>query len=107
MSDEALKRRLAERLEQVGMRRAELARLLGESEKNLQNWIAGTTAVPASFVVRYISVVPVSTDWLLTGEGEPDPIPATAAQEAIAQIGQILEALRAGAKVEPPPKKVG
>lgn len=89
------------------MKRAELARLLGESEKNLQNWIAGSTAVPASFLVRYMSVVPVSAEWLLTGTGEPDPIPATAAQDAIAQIGQILEALRAGARMEPPPRKVG
>lgn len=91
MSDDALKGRLALRLEQVGMKRAELARLLGESEKNLQNWITGSTAVPASFLVRYMSVVPVSAEWLLTGQGDPNPPDPSTAERAFEGIRRIVQ----------------
>ncbi len=72
-SDEALKRRLREGLEILGISMAAIARRTGVDYKNVQRWITGDTTIPAAFLASFAAAVPVDPRWLLTGEGEAEP----------------------------------
>jgi hypothetical protein len=72
---------MASRLEEVRMTMQEVAHRTGDPYKNVQRWIKGPTRVPADFLARYVTAVPVNPRWLLTGEGNPDT-PADAAEAA-------------------------
>jgi transcriptional regulator with XRE-family HTH domain len=100
--DEGLKARMAERLRDVRMTQAEVARHAGVHENQVQRWISGSTRVPAEFLARYVEVVPVNPRWLLTGEGNPDtPADATeaayraGAREVTGVLEDIVRDLRA------------
>ncbi|MBI4538450.1 MAG: PAS domain S-box protein [Gemmatimonadetes bacterium] len=92
----ALKRRMNERLEQLRWTLAELAEKTSENYRNVHRWLREDVKVPADFVARFVEVVPVSADWLLTGEGTLEPIPPSSAEMALEQIAQIVDRLRPG-----------
>lgn len=95
-SQAALKRRMNERLEQLRWTLAELAQKTGENYRNVHRWLREEVKVPADFVSRFVEVVPVSAEWLLTGEGTLEPIPPSTAEMALEQIAQIVDRLRPG-----------
>lgn len=95
-SPAALKRRMNERLEQLRWTLTELAEKTGENYRNVHRWLREDVKVPADFVARFVEVVPVKADWLLTGEGTLEPIPPTNAEMALEQIAAVVDRLRPG-----------
>lgn len=92
----ALKRRMNERLRQLRWTLADVAAKTGENYRNVHRWLREDVKVPADFVARFVRVVPVSADWLLTGEGTLEPIPPSNAEMALEQIAQIIDRIRPG-----------
>lgn len=75
ISEAGLKRRMKERLSALDdwtLKR--LAKATGDDYKNVVRWVSEATTVPADFLARYVSAVPVNPVWLLTGDGVPDPL---------------------------------
>jgi hypothetical protein len=75
----------------VGIGKAELTRLTGDSRRNVQNWLGGTT-IPAAFLVRFVEAIPTNLEWLLTGKGEPDPTPQDRKAQAFDMITGVVQA---------------
>ena len=90
--------RLKERLREKGIARLELARRLGESDRNLENWLNGKARMPAEFLLRFIEEVPTDANWLVTGQGTPDPVPESLAAYRLRLVREALDA-------EPPAAK--
>lgn len=94
-SEAAIKRRMRERADALsggkGIRYIE--ERTKESYKNVQRWVGGQTTVPAEFVARYITSIPVDPVWLLTGRGRPEPTPEPPSASVIRRIRRTLAAL--------------
>lgn len=95
-SQAALKRRMNERLEQLRWTLVDLAEKTGENYRNVHRWLREDVKIPADFVSRFVEVVPVNAEWLLTGEGMLEPIPPSTAEMALEQIAQVVDRLRPG-----------
>jgi len=89
-----IKNRMNQRLGQLRWSLVDLAEATGESYRNVHRWIREEVKVPAHFVSRFAESVPVSTRWLLTGEGAPDPIGESAAKRALERIAHVLDTVR-------------
>lgn len=96
MGDEQrkIKSRMNERLGQLRWSLVDLAEATGESYRNVHRWIREDVKVPAHFVGRFAQSVPVSTRWLLTGQGAADPIKDSAAKRALDRIAHVLDSVR-------------
>lgn len=92
--DEALKERMNQRLNQLHWSLVDLAETTGESYRNVHRWIREDVKVPAHFISRFVEVVPVSSRWLLTGDGTPDPVKESTAKRALERIAHVLDAVR-------------
>jgi hypothetical protein len=80
-----------------GMSARAIAALIGDSYRNVGNWLNDTT-IPAHFVVRFSAAVPTSLDWLLTGRGHPEPVEESRAVETLLEVARIVvEAMESGA----------
>lgn len=89
-----IKSRMNQRLGQLRWSLVDLAEATGESYRNVHRWIREDVKVPAHFVSRFAESVPVSTRWLLTGEGVADPIKDSAAKRALERIAHVLDSVR-------------
>lgn len=72
MDQEGIKRRMNQRLQDLRLEMKEVAEATEDPYRSVQNWLREDNRVPADFVARYVTVVPVNIEWLLTGIGSPD-----------------------------------
>lgn len=93
-TEKGLKARMSARIDQLGWTLARVAEATGDSYKNVQRWVRGTTSPPADFVARYVAAVPVNPIWLLTNEGAPDPVQASEIERAFLEIARIVDEAR-------------
>lgn len=100
---EAVRRRLEERLDELGMSARKLALLTGDPEKNVQRYVKegekGTTTIPADFIGRCQAKGFASAAWLLTGQEPRDVVEPTAEQAAMREVVAIVDRLRSGGAV--------
>lgn len=106
-TEKGLKARMSARVDQLGWTLARVAEETGDSYKNVQRWIRGTTSPPADFIARYVAAVPVNPVWLLTNEGSPEPIQVGEVERAFLEIARIVDEARGavGPDTEPGPSK--
>lgn len=95
---EDIRERLVNRIKQKGIPRNHLADMTGDSRDNVRNWVAEKDAVkknaiPADFLVRFITAVPTSAEWLLAGRGDPEPHEPARAQQALTFVRSVLETM--------------
>lgn len=81
--------RMLQRMDEARISQRRLAELTGDSRRNVENWLSGTT-MPADFVVRFMWAIPTNGDWLLTGEGEPDRLEEGEAIRLLSEIRRLL-----------------
>jgi transcriptional regulator with XRE-family HTH domain len=86
--------RMRKRLRELGWTHERLGEEIGESRKQVQRWLSGAARAPAEFVAQYAAAVPVNPVWLLTGDGEPAPVPEDARAGAFAEIAAIVDRVR-------------
>lgn len=88
--DDAVRLRMCGRLRQLGWTVAELSEATGHGYRNVCRWLRGDVRMPADFLTCFIDHVPVSADWLFTGDGPPDPVAPQDAERALNRIAHIL-----------------
>lgn len=93
-SDDAIKARMDQRLDEVNWSLVDLAEATEESYRNVHRWIREDVKVPAHFITRFARAVPVNPEWLLTGEGSPDPVGESTAKKALERIARVLDSVR-------------
>ena len=87
---------MRDRLVVVGWGMRELERRTGDSYANLRNWLGGKEKVPADFVARYVSAVPVNPLWILTGEGSMEPVTAGTPERLYDLVETVVAVKKAG-----------
>ncbi len=92
--DQEIKARMNQRLSQLRWSLVDLAEATEASYRNVHRWVREDVKVPAHFVTRFAEVVPVNSQWLLTGEGTPDPVKESVAKKALERIAHVLESVR-------------
>ena len=65
-------KRLKELFDIIGIEERGMAKLLGVTVGTISGYVNGKS-IPASFLEKLSSVLPVDTNWILTGSGEPLP----------------------------------
>ena len=88
--DDVVRLRMCRRLRQLGWTVAELSEATGHGYRNVCRWLRGDVRMPADFLTCFVGHVPVSVDWLVTGEGLPDPVAPLDAERALKQIADII-----------------
>ncbi|MEX2526092.1 MAG: PAS domain-containing protein [Gemmatimonadota bacterium] len=92
--EQGLKDRMTLRIAQLRWSLVELAETTGESYRNVHRWLREDVKVPAHFISRFVEVVPVDSNWLLTGSGSPDSVSDTEAQEVLDRVVAALGSVR-------------
>ena len=70
---------------------ADLARMVGTSKSRVGKWLAGAEAPGYAHLVALVRELRVSAHWLLTGEGDMEPVTPTEAAAKMRLIRAILE----------------
>lgn len=92
--EQGLKDRMCVRISQLHWSLVEVAEITGESYRNVHRWLREDVKVPAHFISRFVEVVPVDSNWLLTGSGSPEPVSESEAQEVLDRVVAALGSVR-------------
>lgn len=87
--EDAIRKRMRDRLADLRVTQEQLASAIGEKLKNVNRWLTGTK-MPAHFIAAYVAKVDVNPAWLITGVGLPSRLPEEAARARLAEIREIV-----------------
>lgn len=93
-TQEEIKRRLNQRLVELRWDLKDVAKVTGDSYRSIQNWLRKDVGVPADFLSRFATNVPVNPTWLLTGEESPAPTVRTSRELVFELCGRALDLAR-------------
>lgn len=96
MAETTLGQRIARVRERAGLTQTQMAKRFGDSDRQAtaSDWERGKTVPDTATIMRLVKEAGVNGHWLLTGEGDIDDVPDLA-QEAVAEIEQTLQKMRA------------
>lgn len=91
LTQAAIRTRIREWLAKNEVSMVELAERTGDSYQRVQRWLGSDVKIPADFLARLVVAVPISSTFLLTGEGEPNRLEPGEAERFRAAVRDLLE----------------
>lgn len=80
--------RINQRMNELGISQADIKRATGAGKATISSWVKGDTNPSGSYASKLASCLKCTSDWLLTGEGNPTP---TAPATTEANLPSLLE----------------
>lgn len=91
LSQAAIRIRIREWLAKDDVSMVDVAEKTGDSYQRVQRWLGSDVKIPADFLARLVVAVPISSRWMLTGEGEPNRLEPGEAERFRSAVRNLLE----------------